>query len=110
MAEAFERLLGCDLVIGPSVDGGYYLIGMSRPLPGVFRGVAWSSAQVLRQTLDRAEGEGARLSLLPPWYDVDTPEELNFLLTHVRGERMAEGTVDAPETVKAMEKIVLSNE
>lgn len=109
-AEAFERLRGCDLVIGPNVDGGYYLIGMSRPLPEVFRGVAWSSARVFEQTLDRAEGAGVRLSLLPPWYDVDTPEGLDFLLAHVRGGRMAGGAADAPETVKAVKKIVLSNE
>ncbi len=106
MAEAFERLRTRELVIGPSVDGGYYLIGMSRPLPEVFRGVAWSSARVLEETLDRAEGAGVRPSLLQPWYDVDTPEELNFLLAHVRGEGMSGGAADAPETVKAMEKIM----
>jgi rSAM/selenodomain-associated transferase 1 len=105
MAEAFERLRTRDLVIGPSVDGGYYLIGMSRPLPGVFRGVAWSSARVLEQTLDRAEEAGVRPSLLPPWYDVDTPEGLDFLLAHVRGERMGGGAADAPETIKVMNRL-----
>ncbi len=105
MAGAFDRLEGRDLVIGPSVDGGYYLIGMSRPMPEVFREVTWSSARVLGQTLDRAEETGVRPVLLRPWYDVDTPEDLDFLLTHVRGERMGGGPADAPETVKVVEKI-----
>ena len=103
VSEAFERLRGRDLVIGPSVDGGYYLVGMSRPLPEVFRGVHWSTARTLSETLDRAGAVGARMALLPPWYDVDTPEDLDFLLTHVRGARMAGGGIDAPETVKVVE-------
>lgn len=71
-----------DLVLGPSTDGGYYLIGLSKPFPEVFRDIDWSTGGVLARTLDRAGG--VSLGLTPPWYDVDTPAELNVLLAHAK--------------------------
>lgn len=72
-----------DLIIGPSTDGGYYLIGMSGKLVDVFEGVAWGSDRVLAQTLERVRKSACSLELLPPWYDVDRPEDLKFLKTHL---------------------------
>ncbi|GJL80014.1 MAG: hypothetical protein NPINA01_30030 [Nitrospinaceae bacterium] len=72
-----------DLTIGPSTDGGYYLIGMSQKPVNVFEGVAWGSDKVLAQTLERIKKNGSSLELLPPWYDVDRPEDLKFLETHL---------------------------
>jgi rSAM/selenodomain-associated transferase 1 len=73
-----------DLVIGPSTDGGYYLIGMFRKPVNVFAdGMDWGSEKVLRQTLDRIKNCGSSLELLPPWYDVDRAEDLKFLKTHL---------------------------
>jgi uncharacterized protein len=72
-----------DLTIGPSTDGGYYLIGMSGQRVDIFEDVAWGSDAVLRQTLDRVKKTGCSLELLPPWYDVDRPEDLKFLQTHL---------------------------
>ncbi len=72
-----------DLVLGPSTDGGYYLIGMGRKLVDVFAGVGWGSDTVLTQTLDRLKSTANSLELLPPWYDVDRPEDLKFLQTHL---------------------------
>ncbi len=72
-----------DLTLGPSTDGGYYLIGMSGKLSDVFAGVAWGSDRVLAQTLERIKATGNSLELLPPWYDVDRPEDLKFLKTHL---------------------------
>lgn len=72
-----------DVVIGPSTDGGYYLIAMGAKLVNVFDGVAWGSEQVLTQTLDRLRTTACSLELLPPWYDVDRPEDLKFLKTHL---------------------------
>ena len=68
-----------DLVLGPAEDGGYYLIGLARPAPALFEGIAWSSAGVLEATRARARGLGLREHLLPPWYDVDTPADLDRL-------------------------------
>ena len=68
-----------DLVLGPAEDGGYYLIGLARPAPALFEGIAWSTAGVLEATRARARGLGLREHLLPPWYDVDTPADLDRL-------------------------------
>ena len=78
-----ELLRERDLVIGPSTDGGYYLIGLSRRREAtrVFDGIDWSTGRVLEQTL--AAAATSSLSLLPPWYDVDTPADAAFLKVHL---------------------------
>ena len=76
-----------DGVIGPSDDGGYYLIGLRAPCPALFDGVAWSTGRVLAQTLDKARRAGRRLGWLPAWYDVDTIEDLRRLVAELRTRR-----------------------
>jgi uncharacterized protein len=68
-----------DLVLGPSDDGGYYLIGMRHPWPALFDGMPWSTADVLPETIRRAEAAGLRVACLPAWFDIDTPEDLDRL-------------------------------
>jgi rSAM/selenodomain-associated transferase 1 len=68
-----------DLVLGPTDDGGYYLIGMSRPWPMLFEHMPWSTADVLPETIRRAEASGLKVICLPPWFDVDVPEDLERL-------------------------------
>ena len=85
--EALERLIAADVVIGPSADGGYYLIGLRgdalpAAAPVVFHGIEWSTGRVLEQTL-KALPRALRLSLMPPWYDVDVPEEAALLRVHL---------------------------
>jgi len=72
-----------DLMLGPSTDGGYYLIGMVGKVFEVFDGIAWGTDQVLDETLDRVKKAGVSLELLPVWYDVDFLEDLKFLKTHL---------------------------
>ena len=72
-----------DLVIGPSTDGGYYLIAMSGKLSEVFSGVAWGTENVLGETLKKIKGTSISFELLPIWYDVDSPDDLKFLKTHL---------------------------
>jgi rSAM/selenodomain-associated transferase 1 len=66
-------------VLGPSIDGGYYLLGVKQRHRRLFEDVAWSSDQVARVTLERAAEIGLRVHVLPPWYDVDDVETLNTL-------------------------------
>ncbi len=77
-----------DVVLGPATDGGYYLIGARRPIPELFAaGVSWGTAQVLPTTLQRLRQlaqAGARVALLPFFYDVDTPQDLWLLACHLR--------------------------
>lgn len=73
-----------DAVFGPSADGGYYLLGLKRLYPGLFAGIDWSTGHVLRQSLAAAGFAGAATRLLPEWYDIDTPEDLDAFIKRVR--------------------------
>jgi rSAM/selenodomain-associated transferase 1 len=74
--EAFVALEACDLVLGPASDGGYFLIGLRRPVPALFEDIAWGSDRVLEQTLERAKGAGLKTALLGGLADLDTPDDL----------------------------------
>ncbi|MEE8389627.1 MAG: DUF2064 domain-containing protein, partial [Anaerolineae bacterium] len=58
LRQAIVRLDGADVVLGPSEDGGYYLIGLKQPRPELFVEIEWSSGRVTVQTLDRADALG----------------------------------------------------
>lgn len=83
-----ERALcrGADLVLGPSEDGGYYLMGLARSHEAIFQGVTWSGPDVFVQTRRRAEAAGLRVVTVAPWYDVDTPADLRRV-AHAAGPR-----------------------
>ncbi|MEI6668263.1 MAG: TIGR04282 family arsenosugar biosynthesis glycosyltransferase [Acidobacteriota bacterium] len=68
------------VVIGPSADGGYNLIGLTRPAASLFVDMPWSTDAVARLTLERAAHLGLNGVLLPEWPDVDTPEDFGFAL------------------------------
>lgn len=69
--QAFQKMAGSDLVIGPATDGGYYLIGMKNLRGEIFTGIPWSTNRVLSMTLQRAEEAGLRVALLPTLSDID---------------------------------------
>lgn len=64
-----------DLVLGPALDGGYWLIGLRKPCPNLFRQIDWSSEKVLRQTLERAADSHLSVHLLRQLSDIDTFED-----------------------------------
>ncbi len=65
-----------DLALGPTDDGGYYLVALRRPVAGLFQNVAWSTPRAFEQTAANAARLGLRLCKLSRWYDVDTPADL----------------------------------
>jgi len=73
---AFEALRRCDLILGPALDGGYYLIGLARPVPELFRDVPWGSNRVLSKTKEIASRLGLRVREMEPLSDIDRPEDL----------------------------------
>jgi uncharacterized protein len=79
VARAFKALEEDEIVLGPARDGGYYLVGASRLHPSLFRGIAWGTAQVYRETVRKARREGISIASLPAWYDVDLPESVACL-------------------------------
>ena len=77
--QAFEGLSDHDLVIGPALDGGYYLLGLAAPQASLFADMEWGDAGVLTRTLKRAEAIGLQVFLLEALADVDRPEDLCHL-------------------------------
>jgi rSAM/selenodomain-associated transferase 1 len=69
--QAFDLLDEVPVVLGPSTDGGYYLIGASGQIPCVFTGISWSTSRVCQQTISLLRQAGCRFASLPQWYDVD---------------------------------------
>jgi rSAM/selenodomain-associated transferase 1 len=96
--QAFAALERADVVLGPATDGGYYLLG-SRRLPPIFDGIAWSGSRVLEDTVARLRERNWRLALLPPWYDVDTPDDWQVLRGHVAAMLRAGQDPDLPHTL-----------
>ena len=95
LARAFEALAdGADVTLGPSADGGYYLIGVKQPTPRLLREVRMSTPTVLADTLALAAEEGLRVELLPAWYDVDEAADL----VRLAGELAAAPPEVAPRT------------
>jgi uncharacterized protein len=72
-------------VLGPSRDGGYYLLGLKAPHRHLFEDVAWSTEHVAAQTRDRAAEIGLPVHVLPEWYDVDDAESLQLLRSELDG-------------------------
>ena len=104
---ALDLLESRDVVLGPSVDGGYYLIGFSKhgaslSIPTIFEEIEWSTDAVFRQTLRKIQMVNARLGLLPPWYDVDTPTGLQLLQDHLLGLSLAGESSPAPQTYRKL--------
>lgn len=79
LALAFDALREADVTLGPAADGGYYLVGLRRPVPELFRNIAWGTGSVRQQTLDATDRLGLRVVQLATLDDVDRPEDLRVL-------------------------------
>ena len=73
--KAFYQLRNYDAVLGPSLDGGYYLLGMNRMIPGIFENKNWSTDEVLSTTVKSITDNGLSYFLLPALSDIDTKED-----------------------------------
>jgi rSAM/selenodomain-associated transferase 1 len=77
---AIDALDSYDLVIGPSLDGGYYLLGLKKLEKTLFKGIDWSTENVFRQTLHKAKLASLRVFCLPQLLDIDTKDDLRLWL------------------------------
>jgi len=73
---ALNKLKQLDLVLGPAMDGGYYLIGLNRPCPELFTEISWGTGRVLAETLKKAEEQSLSVGRVDTLYDIDRPEDL----------------------------------
>ncbi len=76
LATAFEQLEFFNLVLGPAVDGGYYLIGLQQPRAELFTNIHWGTAQVFAKTVEIAQNLALSIGYLPILADIDRPEDL----------------------------------
>ena len=102
--EGLALLREKEVVLGPSTDGGYYLVGRRKGESRIFQDVAWSTGMVFEQTLARLGTQ--TLGLLPPWYDVDTPAEAGFLKVHLEALARA-GSTQAQHSLAVLRDLVL---
>jgi rSAM/selenodomain-associated transferase 1 len=82
--EAFDALDAHDVVLGPARDGGYYLLAVGQPQPGLFQGIEWSTPSVFHSTVERAGGLGLGVRVLAPLTDIDTLEDIRTEWPRVR--------------------------
>ncbi len=86
---------GDRIILGPTADGGYYLIGMKRAHAAVFERIRWSTDTVCAETRERALAAGIEVVDLPLWYDVDDAGTLDILKAELLGG-MAPGFATVP--------------
>lgn len=119
VAEAFSALRRVDAVLGPAMDGGFYLLGLAPRGPvmvggantpawltALFRGIAWDGPEVLRQMVEHIEGAELSLRVLPPWYDVDVVRDLTVLAGHLRALRAAGVPSPCPRTEQVLTQLL----
>lgn len=91
-----------DIALGPTDDGGFYLVGLRQNARGLFQNIAWSTSQAYAQTASNAARLGLRLLELQTWYDVDTPADLQRLRAELSGDEGAR--LRAPATYQWLVK------
>ena len=100
--DAFGFLARVDCVIGPSFDGGYYLIGFRRHsfLPQVFTGIEWGTEVVLKKTTEIVRRHHLRTQLLRTWRDIDTVEDLRQLFEKNKNTSLCPQTMTYLQSLK----------
>lgn len=100
---AMQDLRDAEMVIGPTLDGGYYMIGLSRDgwprAQPLFNDVAWSTNAVYRTTIDRAAHANLEMRVLPGWYDVDTIDDLRQAIADALPESNVSRWAARPEAI-----------
>ena len=92
ITQAFEALAGHDVVLGPTTDGGYHLIGLTRAHPELFVGMPWSTPRLLQRTIVQAKASQLRLHLLEPIDDLDTPDDAQRYRSQARARHGTSAT------------------
>jgi uncharacterized protein len=90
----------CDVVLGPALDGGYWLIAMQEPSDAPFQAIPWSTPAACAVTVQQCEEAGLEVAMLDPWRDVDTPVDLAFISRDVND-------LPAPHTARTVRALAL---
>ncbi len=87
ISSAMKSLQDHDVVVGPTEDGGYYLIGFRSPTPKLFENIAWSTNTVFSQTEEKANAMGLSMKVLPMLRDLDTIEDLQAFIQESKDKK-----------------------
>ena len=101
VVEAFDRLLVDDVVLGPTTEGGIYLVGLSLERPELFLGTDFTGGGVFDALVDRTEAFGLVLGLVTPWYEVNDRPGLDLVSSHVRAMALA-GSDQVPRRTQTL--------
>lgn len=110
LESAFQALTGCDLVIGPTHDGGYYLVGAKAAYPTLFENDGLGTSSALERLMARAQALKLSRSLTETFYDIDVAEDLIRLAPELafapaRAPRTAEWLAEWQHVVKQLSRI-----
>ncbi|MTI79556.1 MAG: glycosyltransferase [Firmicutes bacterium] len=111
LVQALLRLKNKPIVFGPTMDGGYYMVGLSCPESRIFKGISWGTSQVLQQTETICKDINLQYSLLPPLEDIDWPIDLlNLKRTLTKGKIRADWFPQRTANFLAKNKLVGKDE
>jgi rSAM/selenodomain-associated transferase 1 len=100
LESARSALKTADAVLGPSIDGGFYLIGLKDCPAGVLDGIQWSHSSTLASTTAKLEQFGMKTVLINPWFDVDGPDDLERLRRQLTAD-----PASAPRTAELLRRM-----
>ncbi len=101
LKRAYAKLKHRDVVLGPTFEGGLYLIALKRFVSGLLPGAAWNDRTALRNALGKVRSEGLSCTVLPPWYEVSTMETLSLLETMLLARR-----IEGRDRLRHVEKVL----
>jgi rSAM/selenodomain-associated transferase 1 len=107
---AYKSLQDHDMVLGPTVDGGYYLIGLRAPAPELFENISWSTDSVFSLTEEKAKAIGLSLKILPRLRDLDTVEDLQVFIQDSKDRKSQIFSSRTKNVLQELEKRVATRE
>ncbi len=107
---AFKSLQDHDVVVGPTVDGGYYLIGLRSPIPELFENIPWSTDTVFSLTQEKTTALGLSLKILPMLRDLDTVEDLQVFIQESKDRKSQVFSSRTKNVLQELEKRVATRE
>ena len=107
---AFKSLQDHDIVLGPTIDGGYYLIGLRSPAPELFENMPWSTDQVFFFTQEKAKAIGLSLKILPRLRDLDTVDDLQVFIQESKDRKSQVFSSRTKNVLQELEKRVATRQ
>ena len=104
LQEAILKITQFDLILGKTLDGGYYLIGLNQKVENLidlFTNISWSTEKVFLETIACAKKKSLEVFCLPPWYDIDTLEDLIKLKEDIK---ISKSSKNCPNTTELLKK------